>query len=269
MNKLQKPLAVGASSILVVSSVAGMAMAGPAAAAPQDVVAGNEASQSVSDETAIVYVENVAGDFGYSQTAVNTNQEIKKRIGDAAKYLCNNAAVNEDVVDAQDWMLTIGGDVETSITASYEELYNSDEVQRVIMGCSCKGNHADGAASVNAEVYGIPFLSLLNMVQPAPEVNTVVFTSLDGYSIALPMKYVLNHGGLLVFDVNGAPIAQSVGGFNQLWMGSTAANYFARDIDTITFEVREEAPISPSSDEAREAYQNLPNVGFFYGGDVQ
>jgi len=60
-----------------------------------------------------------------------------------------------------------------------------------------------------------------------------------------------------------------MGGSNQLWLGSTSANYFARDIVAITLEERQTPPPSPSSDEARAAYANLPNVGVSFGGDIQ
>lgn len=59
-----------------------------------------------------------------------------------------------------------------------------------------------------------------------------------------------------------------VGGTNQLWLGATSANYFARDIVSIALEERETPPSSPSSDEARAAYQNLPNVGVLLGGEI-
>lgn len=99
--------------------------------------------------------------------------------------------------------------------------------------------------------------------------NNLVFISEDGYSVALPMDYVASHLGMLVFDVNGDPLADTVGGVNQLWMGGTSANYFARNIQSIRFEERETQPLSPSSAEAREVYQNLPNVGVLYGGEVR
>lgn len=267
MSKIQKTLAVGASSLLAVGGVASVAVALPQADAATDAPQATEAVE-VSTDSAVVYLDHVNGDFRFTQTEVASNDQIRKFIGDAAKYMCGNAAVNTDV-DPKDWSITIGGDVQGEFTATYHELLHSEEVQKVIMGCTCKSNPSDGTASVNAEVKGLPFTTLLNMAQPNEGANTVVFTSADGYSIALPMKYVVNHGGLLVFDVNGAPIVDSIGGANQLWMGSTAANYFARDIDTITIETREEAPISPSSDEARAAYKNLPNVGILYGGEVR
>ena len=96
-----------------------------------------------------------------------------------------------------------------------------------------------------------------------------MFTSADGYEVSLPLDYVNRRYCPIVFDVNGAPIAEVVGGSNQLWLGATSANYFARDIVTITLEERQTPPPSPSSEEARSAYQNLPNVGILFGGDVR
>ena len=69
-------------------------------------------------------------------------------------------------------------------------------------------------------------------------------------------------------DVNGSPIAQSAGGTNQLWLGSTSARYFARDITGITLEKRQTPPPAPGSDEADDEYANLPNVGVYFGGEI-
>lgn len=272
MSKLQKTFAVGASSLLAVGGVAGAVMAIPQADASEAVApadAAAEAPAEVSADTGVVYLEKVDGSFQFTQDQVNSNKEIQKFIGDASKYMCQNKAVNDEVTMAEDWTITIQGDVQNTITANYEELLNSDEVQKVLMACICKANPADGVAAINAEVSGLPFSTLLSMAAPEAGANTVVFTSADGYSIALPMDHVINHGGLIVFDINGAPLVDSIGGMNQLWMGSTSANYFARDIVSITLEVRDEAPAAPGTPEAGDDYANLPNVGIAFGGEVE
>lgn len=63
-------------------------------------------------------------------------------------------------------------------------------------------------------------------------------------------------------------LIESVGGTNQLWLGSTPGNYFARDVVSIRLETRAEAPADPTSDEARATYENLPNIGVKFGGEV-
>lgn len=136
------------------------------------------------------------------------------------------------------------------------------------MGCTCAGNPADGTSVADALVKGIPATTLLAMAAPQEGANTVVFVSSDGYEIALPLSYLFSHYCPLVFAVNGSELASSVGGTNQLWLGSTPASYFARDVVEVRVETRDEAPASPTSDEAREQLGTLPNVGVLYGGEV-
>ena len=37
---------------------------------------------------------------------------------------------------------------------------------------------------------------------------------------------------------------------------------------SIRLETRDEAPADPTSDEARAVYENLPNIGVKFGGEV-
>ena len=219
-------------------------------------------------KTDLVTLDVVEGSFAFTQSAVSTNEEIRNNLG-AAKYLCGARAVGEQgSVSVDEWQISVGGAVAKPFTATFDELVSTNEVQSLLLGCSCAGNPSDGRASANAEVTGISALLMIEMAGVDAEANTVVFTSADGYEVALPLSYLRNRYCPIVFDVNGAPLAESVGGTNQLWLGSTSANYFARDIVAITLECREEAPASPFSDEAREAYANLPNVGVLLGGSV-
>ena len=94
---------------------------------------------------------------------------------------------------------------------------------------------------------GVTVASLLAAAAPLEGVNTVVFTSADGYEVALPLSYVAQRHSLIVFEVNGAPIGDSVGGANQLWLGSTSARYFARDIVSVGFEARDVVPAAPGA----------------------
>ncbi len=55
---------------------------------------------------------------------------------------------------------------------------------------------------------------------------------------------------------------------NQLWLGSSSARYFARNIVSITLEARQTPPPAPGTPEAGDTYANLPNVGVAYGGEI-
>ena len=148
------------------------------------------------------------------------------------------------------------------------ELQEDPAAQTVLMGCSCAGNPADGRATVNAEVTGVSVKALIQKAGRTLDANTVVFTSADGYEVALPLDYVVNRYCPIVFDVAGSPIAESVGGANQLWLGSTSARYFARNIVSITVEARDVVPAAPGTDAADDDYANLPNIGVDFGGEV-
>ena len=269
-KKLKKTLALGTGSMLVVASVGGgIAIADSEKELQSDTsVKEVESVSKVSAKTDIVTLNVVEGEFAYTQSAISTNEEIKNNIG-ASQYLCGARPVGDaSEISVSDWQISVGGAVSNSYTATFDELVKTKPIQQLLLGCACAGNPSDGKASANAEITGISVLTLIDMAQMEDGVNTVVFTSADGYEVALPLSYIATRYCPLVFDVNGAPIAESMGGVNQLWLGSTSANYFARDVVAITLEKRETPPANPNSDEAREAYENLPNVGVMLGGEV-
>ncbi len=272
MDALKKTLAMGASSILAVTGMGGVALAATDSTETQSASDAQATAQQegVSVDDFIVRMDKVEGEFAFTQSEVTSNDDIKKNLGEASRYLCGaNPTGDGEAVSVEDWSITVQGDVENAYTATFAELSEKEELQTVVMGCSCAGNPADGRAVANAEVTGISVLKIVELAQPSAEVNTVVFSSSDGYEVALPLRYLKMRYCPLVFDVNGSPIADVMGGANQLWLGSTAASYFARDIVGITLEERETPPPSPHSDEARAAYQNLPNVGVLLGGEVR
>lgn len=216
----------------------------------------------------------VMGEFAFSQGEVTPTATIAKALAKAPQYLCAGQALESApsakaaVGEVGDWAITVDGAVQTSFTATIDEIRSSSAVQKLVMGCSCSGNPADGQASVNAEVTGAAVTVLLNAAVPTAEANTVVFGSADGYEVALPLSYIMQRYCPIVFAVNGSPLAESVGGTNQLWLGGTSARYFARDIVSITLEERETPPPAPGSDAAEDEYANLPNIGIAFGGTV-
>lgn len=268
MSVTSKTIAAGAASVLALTAgVAGVAIAAdasPAAAAPVEAAAAEQvlAARVMSPE--------VVGTFGFTQDEVSSNDEIARNLAEGSRYLCGARASEANGAErAENWVLTVEGAVERGFSATVQEIAQTDAVQSVIMGCSCLGNPTDGRATANALVRGISAMTLVEMAQPSEAANTVVFTSSDGYEVALPLSYLRSHYCPIVFDVNGSRLEQSVGGTNQLWLGSTPASYFVRDVVSVRVEERDVAPTSPTSDEARAEYAaNLPNVGVLLGGEV-
>ena len=277
MSKYSKTLvaAAGASALLA-ASAAGAALAvgqtdGAAAQqGAQDVQATQADTQVASNR---VVLDKVEGTFSFTQAEAASNDYLARNFKEGSQYLCGAKGTTDEAgeASAQDWVLTVDGDVQSGYSEAVSELAASPAVQAILMGCSCLGNPADGTSAANALVNGISALILVEMANPSADANTVVFTSSDGYQVALPLSYLQSHYCPIVFDVNGSPIADSMGGANQLWLGSTPASYFVRNVSSITVETRDEAdvPASPTSDEARAEYAaNLPNVGVLLGGEV-
>lgn len=269
MSTIKKTIVLGTSSVLALAGVgSGFAVASPSPKAPVPDAA-ESARQEAYEKTDIVSTDVVAGKFAYTQSEISSNDDLKAVAG-ASKYLCGARPVGDaGSLSAHDWVIEVKGAVDHPYAASFDELCETEEVQSLLLGCACAGNPADGKASANAEVTGVAVRTLIGIAGVQGKANTIVFTSADGYEVALPLQYVKTHYCPVVYDVDGAPLAETMGGSNQLWLGSTSANYFARDIVAITLEERQTPPPSPSSDEARAAYANLPNVGVSFGGDVQ
>lgn len=213
-----------------------------------------------------VMVAHPAGTFSCTQDVVTPTDQIARTLGGADKVLCGATQVTSTVSatpaeDALSWSVTVEGDgVANPYAATLSEMAEEGSYQTV-MGCTCLGNPADGRATANAAVEGVELRSILERAAVLPEANTVTFVSRDGSSTSLPLSYVTQRTSLLVFAVNGAPLQDSVGGTNQLWLGATAARYFTRDVVSIRVTCEANPPAAPGSAQAGDAYANRPNVG--------
>lgn len=251
-HRAKKISAVGSSLLLLTGAAGAGAFVVTDAAQAQDVVS-SEATVSRGLEN--VAVPHVQGSFSFTQGVVSSTEHFAKNVAAASKYLCAQGGVAQgQAVSPDEWTVQVGGDVRNSYIATLSELSDKGSAQ-IVMGCSCAGNPSGGNASGNAEVFGATIASIIEEAQPADTVNTVVFTCADGYKIELPLFYVAQHFSVLAFSLNGEPLDNSMGGTNQLWLGSTAANYFAQDVVGITFETRDEAPSVPDA-----GAQNTPNA---------
>lgn len=234
-------------------------------------VADEPAPAAEAHETAqksdLVAPSKVEGTFSFSQGVVTPTETIARNIAAATRYLCASNTGNADAladVDPLDWPVAVHGDVSTAFVATLGDMAEEGSAQ-IVMGCTCAGNPADGLATANADVLGVKLSYIAHRAGVSDTANTVVFRSSDGYEIALPLSYVRSRFSLLAFDVNNEPLANSLGGVNQLWLGSTAANYFARDVVDIEFQTRDKAPATPGTAEAGDAYDNVPNVCITHG----
>ncbi len=274
-KSIRKEQGLASVPVFAMATVAalGATMAGASAAlAQQDevpptgsnaaVIAGEQAMSSQR-----VALASVEGTFSFTQGQVTPTAQIARTLGGADKVLCGASTEalpsNQQVVsDAADWQITVDGDgVQSSLTATIGDLAQTG-TQSTVMGCSCAGNPADGRATANAAVTGVSVLDLLEAAGGvSSEANAITFVSSDGYEVTLPLTYVLQRASMIVYQLNGEPLSASVGGTNQLWLGSTSARYFVSDVVEVRVTCEDETPAIPGSPASGDHASNVPNVG--------
>lgn len=208
-------------------------------------------------------IKHVQGTFNWNQDASVDNETLAKSLYRSSDYLCGaqgaeGAAAGEATGAIESIRVT--GDVGNEFVADVKEFTQKAPAKK-IMGCTCAGNPADGRASANAEVSGFRLAALVDEAVPVDGANTIAFTCRDGYRVALPLNYVMQRYSLIVTTVNGDEAADAVGCANQLWLGSTAARSFARDVVEVSITKEAEPPAAPGA----SANANTPNVGVTEG----
>lgn len=91
--------------------------------------------------------------------------------------------------------------------------------------------------------------------------RAVTFTSRDGYRETFPLDWLVERGAVIATKVGGAPLSESVGAVNQLWIPSAPARLFIRDIVSIDFSEVDVPPEIPSFETESMMFANRPNVG--------
>ena len=181
------------------SLVAGAAvalLAGNASALVADAQTGDSWSSTstateASETTAgsgVVERDKVEGSFSFTQGEVTPTGVIARNLSGSSTVLCGNEGVaTGEAASYEDWVVEVVGEVSNPFTATLAEMSDVQGTASLVMGCSCLGNPVDGRASANADVLGISLASIVERAGVAEGVNTVVFTSADGYEVALPL----------------------------------------------------------------------------------
>ena len=229
-----KVAALAGTAALVAAGLPLAALAADAPAAQPSVTPAVQGADESHVASTQVRASEVVGTFAYDQATITPNANIRKAFLGTDTYLCGaqgGTSLASQPLDT--WTLTVGGDVDNAFTATLADLAD-DSALTVTMGCACAANGADQRVVANAEVTGVRFADIMRQAGVAADANTVTFTTSDGYEVALPLAYVKQRYSLIVFAVNGEALENSMGGTNQLWLGSTSAKYFARDVTGIT-----------------------------------
>ena len=255
--KAIKAMSVVAAATMITGGAAIQAFAAQDTAEAPGAVLQAEAAANAGIGT--VRLDRVEGSFSFTQQEVTPNDVIARSLYDASSVLCGATWTAMSAAEAQEWAITVSGDVETSFTATVSELAKTGKA-RMIMGCTCAGNPVDGRATANAHIEGVTVASILSRAGVLPGVNTITFVSEDGYRVSLPLSYVTQRYSIIVYGMNGDGLCDVAGAANQLWLGSTAAKYFGQNVCEIILSTEEVVPAAPGTPEAGDTYANLPNI---------
>lgn len=259
---MSKRVSIFMGTIAAASLMAGQVAPAIAAEPAADVAtsAGSEQGTFASENTVAseYYVKADAseGVFSWTQGEITPNEVIRNVFAKAANALCN--AQTDFIADNPlQWKISVSGDVQNAYTATVDEIAEEQEVSQT-MTCTCGGNPSDGAATITADVKGLPVSYLVQRAAANADVNTITFVASDGTEVAMPLAYAVGHHGVISYEINDEDLSASVGGNNQLWLAGTSANYFVRDIVEIRVTHEDRVPAAPG--EGME-YPNSPNAG--------
>jgi len=108
-------------------------------------------------------------------------------------------------VDLADYRLTVTGLVANPEELTYEQVTAMEPYERLItLNC------IEGWSST-VLWKGTRLMELIDAAQPAPEVNTVIFHAVDGYTTSLPLEMIKDRDLILAYDANGLPLPEQMG----------------------------------------------------------
>jgi DMSO/TMAO reductase YedYZ molybdopterin-dependent catalytic subunit len=111
-------------------------------------------------------------------------------------------------IAAEDWSLTITGEVGEDVTVTYDELTAMPTEHRHVT-LRCVGESLNGRKLDSAVWTGTPIRTLLEEAAPDSECNCVMLRADDGYFVQFPLAALAD--GFLAWGMNGEPLPRSHG----------------------------------------------------------
>lgn len=124
-------------------------------------------------------------------------------------YVSKNLAGDPQVAAAS-WRLEIGGLVDAPYTLSYDQLKALPAVERHHT-LECISNEVGGDLMSNGLFTGVALADVLNHAGVRPGASELIFRAADGYSDSLHLSQALDSRSLIVYLLDGEPLAQAHG----------------------------------------------------------
>lgn len=110
-------------------------------------------------------------------------------------------------IDKNDWILKIGGEVESEIELDWKSLMEFNQVEEMSdFHCVTTWSKYD------CKWGGIKMIELLDKVRPSSSCLHVLFISYDGYTTNVPIEAVFSKQSLLATSLDGEPLPTKYGG---------------------------------------------------------
>ncbi len=115
------------------------------------------------------------------------------------------------VVGADDWTLTIDGDVERTVTLTFEELLAMPMIERDIT-LTCVSNSVGGEFVGGARWLGVRLTDLLDLAGVGDRADQILSTDYDGMTISTPLALATDgRDAMVCVGMNGEPLPREHG----------------------------------------------------------
>ena len=117
-----------------------------------------------------------------------------------------DTALSVPQIDVNSWEIRVHGMVENEFTMTFQELLDSELVERHIT-LTCVSNPVGGNLAGNAKWMGYPLRKVLERAKPKDGANMVLSTSEDGFSASTPLSVLQDsRDSMLALFMNDEPL---------------------------------------------------------------
>ena len=140
--------------------------------------------------------------------ALDIDGDVPGLVSEIGEFYNVDIAEFDPEVPADDWSMTITGEVGDDVTVSYDELTAMPTEHRYVT-LRCIGEDINGEKLDNAVWTGTPIKPLLDEADPEGECDCAMLRAEDDYFVQFPVDAL--EDAFLVWEMNGQPLPQSHG----------------------------------------------------------
>jgi DMSO/TMAO reductase YedYZ molybdopterin-dependent catalytic subunit len=203
----------GAVSPDPVNETAGAIAVASVASAAQQPLAGAVGTSATTDAvSATAAALTAAGSIAGTPTTAPTPAALSSTplVTPTSAFYVVSKNLDDPVVKADGWQLSVKGLVKTPFTLTYGALMALPSVEQY-RTLACISNDVGGSLMSNARWRGVPLAALLDTAGADPGAGFVLFTSADDYTESMPMALARQATTLVAYQMNGVPLPPAHG----------------------------------------------------------